>query len=170
MVSTLYLMIFYNYLMALTIYYLFASMASELPWTRCDPEWAGNETCFLMDNMMDNETNNNLSSLTQLYFEYLKLKSNWDWLLRNKLILPWCPCSNRVLNKSASLDEVNSIDWPLPLCLLLAWVIVFLTIIKGIESLGKVKKRIFFQRRRNVSIVFWFFRFLTSRPFFPIQF
>ena len=30
--------------MALTVYYLFASLQSQLPWTVCDPEWCDNTT------------------------------------------------------------------------------------------------------------------------------
>ncbi|RWS12352.1 Sodium-dependent nutrient amino acid transporter 1-like protein [Dinothrombium tinctorium] len=37
--STSYLTIFYNYLMALTLYYLFASFQNPLPWTVCNFEW-----------------------------------------------------------------------------------------------------------------------------------
>ena len=35
--------------MALTIYYLFASFQSQLPWTVCDPEWCDNTTAPIVN-------------------------------------------------------------------------------------------------------------------------
>ena len=46
--------------------------------------------------------------------------------------------SNNVLQLSSGIDEPGKIVWQLALCLLLAWLIVFLALIKGIKSLGKV--------------------------------
>lgn len=46
LVSTFFLTVFYNYIMAICLFYLFASMQSALPWTFCDSEWADNATCF----------------------------------------------------------------------------------------------------------------------------
>ena len=39
LISAAYTTIFYNYLMALSLYYLFASFSNPLPWTECDIEW-----------------------------------------------------------------------------------------------------------------------------------
>ena len=46
--------------------------------------------------------------------------------------------SNQVLNMSDGLENMGGISWRLALCLLLSWLIVFLVLIKGISSLGKV--------------------------------
>ena len=35
--------IYYNVVMAYTLYYMFASWQSVLPWTTCDSEWAVND-------------------------------------------------------------------------------------------------------------------------------
>jgi SNF family Na+-dependent transporter len=32
--------IYYNMIIGWSLYYLFASFTSELPWEKCDPEWA----------------------------------------------------------------------------------------------------------------------------------
>ncbi|KAK8720806.1 hypothetical protein OTU49_013096 [Cherax quadricarinatus] len=37
--------IYYNQLMAYSLYYMFGSFASEVPWARCDPNWA-DSNCF----------------------------------------------------------------------------------------------------------------------------
>ncbi len=43
-----------------------------------------------------------------------------------------------MLHKSAGLHEFGTLDWKLALSLFMAWVIVFLCLIKGIKSTGKV--------------------------------
>ena len=46
--------------------------------------------------------------------------------------------SNRVLHLTSNLGETGGVSWELSLCLLLAWLIVFLVLTKGIKTLGKV--------------------------------
>lgn len=47
--------------------------------------------------------------------------------------------SHRVLGKSSGLDDIGTVQPYLALTLLAAWVIVYLTLLKGIQSLGKVR-------------------------------
>jgi len=46
--------------------------------------------------------------------------------------------SRNVLNITSGLEHSGQVMWPLALCLLLSWMIVFFVLIKGISSLGKV--------------------------------
>lgn len=58
---------YYCSVMALTVFYLGASCQATLPWSECDPSWAGNETCnILLNATVENTTRINLA---QLYFE-----------------------------------------------------------------------------------------------------
>lgn len=43
------------------------------------------------------------------------------------------------LTSSSGLHDMGGIRWQLALCLLMAWVIVFFCLIKGIKSSGKVR-------------------------------
>ena len=43
-----------------------------------------------------------------------------------------------VLNESDGLDNMGVFQWKLTLCLLTAWIIIFLCLFKGIKSSGKV--------------------------------
>jgi len=43
-----------------------------------------------------------------------------------------------VLGLSAGIEETGEIRLPMALCLLLAWIIVFLCLCKGVQSSGKV--------------------------------
>ena len=45
---------------------------------------------------------------------------------------------NRVLRVSNGLDEPGPVNWDLALCLLLAWIICYLCVCKGVKSSGKV--------------------------------
>ena len=43
-----------------------------------------------------------------------------------------------MLNLSSGIDDMGEIRWQLVLCFLLAWILVFLCICKGVKSVGKV--------------------------------
>ncbi|EEC19600.1 sodium/chloride dependent amino acid transporter, putative [Ixodes scapularis] len=77
--STFYVTVSYNYIMALCLFYVFASMQSQLPWTHCDPEWS-DSNCF--DSRAANRSVLNSSSATssaEQYFQYVS--GNLSWFL-----------------------------------------------------------------------------------------
>ena len=41
---------------------------------------------------------------------------------------------------SPGVDEPGTVNWDLALCLLLAWILVYLCVCKGVKSSGKVSK------------------------------
>jgi len=45
---------------------------------------------------------------------------------------------NKVLRQSAGIQETGQPLWDLTLCLLLAWIVIFLCLAKGVKSSGKV--------------------------------
>lgn len=57
---------YYCSVMALTVFYFFASFRKTLPWAECDPSWAGEEICNILANGTENVTKINLPLL---YFE-----------------------------------------------------------------------------------------------------
>ena len=46
--------------------------------------------------------------------------------------------SNEVLQRSDGLEEISFLNWRLSLILFLTWIVIFLVLIKGVSSLGKV--------------------------------
>ena len=48
-------------------------------------------------------------------------------------------CSKGVLGISTGLTDINLIRWDLAGCLLLAWIIVYCALWKGVKSIGKVE-------------------------------
>lgn len=58
--------------MAVTFYYLFMSFQKELPWTYCNPEWAGRNVCQYVLNVTRHNKSleaNQVVNLPLLYFE-----------------------------------------------------------------------------------------------------
>lgn len=39
--------IYYNVIMSYTVHYMVSSFATEVPWSKCDPEWADMTTCYV---------------------------------------------------------------------------------------------------------------------------
>ncbi|KAL5005592.1 hypothetical protein ScPMuIL_016750 [Solemya velum] len=107
--------IYYNMVIAYCFRYLYASMTSDLPWESCDNDW---NTC-----------------------ECRVGTGNSSYInLRNATILK-CGMSffsNEVLQLSGGIGEVGTLVGPIVICYLVTWIIVFLVLIKGVKSLGKV--------------------------------
>ncbi|ESO85197.1 hypothetical protein LOTGIDRAFT_235858 [Lottia gigantea] len=141
--------IYYNVIMAYTLYYFFASMQTTLPWTECKPEWidciakrfkfpeycTGNETfdldlgeCRCTGNSSIDLVAETYTNCTQLNFTG-KPKSAAEFFFYEE-----------VIQRSAGLEPENLGYplWWLVLCMLLSWVVVVLCLIKGVKSSGKV--------------------------------
>lgn len=112
--STFYVTVSYNYIMALCLFYVFASMQSQLPWTHCDPEWS-DSNCF--DSRAANRSILNSSSATSSAEQYFQ---------------------RYVLRDSGGFTLPSVLDWRMALCFLLAWTCEALSTLRGIRSVGKV--------------------------------
>ncbi|XP_075458453.1 sodium- and chloride-dependent GABA transporter 2-like isoform X2 [Ascaphus truei] len=105
---------YYIIVLSWALFYLFNSFTSELPWASCNNTW-NTESCldFHKDNSTQNVTVNGTSSVIEF----------WE---------------RRVLSISDGIDNIGSLRWELALCLLLAWIICYFCIWKGVKSTGKV--------------------------------
>ncbi|KAK1160132.1 sodium- and chloride-dependent GABA transporter 1-like isoform X1 [Acipenser oxyrinchus oxyrinchus] len=101
---------YYNVIIAWALYYLFSSFQSTLPWQNCNNTWNIPENCS--SGFTGNATH--LQSASQQFFD------------------------RRVLQMSSGVDQPGQIRWELLGLLVLAWIIVYLCIFKGIKSTGKV--------------------------------
>ncbi|KAL8571105.1 hypothetical protein ACOMHN_010566 [Nucella lapillus] len=140
-VISLLVAVYYNVIMAYTLFYFFSSMQATLPWTKCQEGWENcvekrtrapdpcefNTTLFQQANLTCQCTGNDTIDLnyncTPVYttsVEYFFYKD--------------------VIEKSPGLEPENmgAPLWRLALCLLLSWIVVVLCLIKGIKSSGKV--------------------------------
>ncbi|KAF3828527.1 hypothetical protein GH733_001940 [Mirounga leonina] len=112
--------IYYNMIIAYVLFYLFASLTSNLPWEHCGNWW---NTDLCLEHRGSKDGNGalplNLTSTVSPSEEY------WSRYVLH-------------IQGSRGIGSPGEIRWNLCLCLLLAWVIVFLCILKGVKSSGKV--------------------------------
>ncbi|XP_046543832.1 sodium- and chloride-dependent glycine transporter 2-like [Haliotis rubra] len=112
--------IYYDVIIAWGLYYFFASMTDEVPWSKCSQceclNFGKNVTPGY-----DNATGINCTGWTgdpksssEIYYKEV------------------------VLQQTASIAETGEINWQVMLCNLLAWLIVLIVLARGIKSLGKV--------------------------------
>ncbi|XP_041359427.1 uncharacterized protein LOC121375829 [Gigantopelta aegis] len=161
------LSIYYNMVNAWAVYYLFTSMTSVLPWQLCTNPW-NTENCHENKFEVTNCLAINMSFVNTEEFMngsgscYSMLQ---DCQLHNKTQVAGCIGSLRdmfgdvvvilehyqnrtspseeffyrsMLDASPGLNSIGEIRWQLALCLLLCWGIVFVCLVKGIKSSGKI--------------------------------
>ncbi|XP_012670425.2 solute carrier family 6 member 22, tandem duplicate 2 [Clupea harengus] len=113
-VVVLYTGIYYIIILAWAFLYLFHSFSSELPWASCRNYW-NTENCFEYD--QTNLTEDTSVKTTSSVVEF------WE---------------RRILGLSRGIEELGVVRWDLALCLLLAWIICYFCVWKGVKSTGKV--------------------------------
>uniref|UniRef100_A0A8I3WC39 Transporter n=1 Tax=Callithrix jacchus TaxID=9483 RepID=A0A8I3WC39_CALJA len=112
--------IYYNMIIAYVLFYLFASLTSDLPWEHCG-NWWNTELC------LEHRGSKDGNGALPLNLTYTVSPSEEYW---SRYVLH--------IQGSQGIGSPGEIRWNLCLCLLLAWVIVFLCILKGVKSSGKV--------------------------------
>ena len=140
LVATFFVSIYYNVIIAWAIHYLFSGMAAKLPWSDCGDfnstrcldanvtAAAENVTCAIDNSSasgspdikpygyMPDMSSKNYSA-PEYYFNHVVLGLDME-------TITW--------------DNFGGLQWPLVGCLFAAWVIVGGSLIKGVQSSGKV--------------------------------
>jgi solute carrier family 6 amino acid transporter-like protein 5/7/9/14 len=147
--------IYYNVIIMYTLYYMFASFTAKLPWIGCGNAWNTVNCSEIVTDCLNAGglvTNNNtcerISELSQTELDMYNITMGSDGMYdTSKYTVPFKDSRTRpseeywqrqVLQVSSGLEETGTIIWQLLLCLLLAWIIIYLCLIKGIKSSGKV--------------------------------
>ncbi|XP_035482308.1 sodium- and chloride-dependent GABA transporter ine [Scophthalmus maximus] len=99
---------YYNVVITWALYYLFSSFQAQLPWQSCNNTWN-------TPNCSDHATNSSYSSTASQ--EFFK---------------------NKMLQQTNGVEESGGMRWELFLILILAWILIYLCIFKGVNSTGKV--------------------------------
>ncbi|XP_033099510.1 sodium- and chloride-dependent GABA transporter ine-like [Anneissia japonica] len=108
---------YYNVIMAWALFYLVASFSSELPWDSCENEW-NTEKCFsLSDYKMLNDTTEKPSDTVSSTEEYF---------------------NHRVLKLTGGIEDFGEVQWEVFGFLVLAWIMVYFCLCKGLKTSGKV--------------------------------
>ncbi|NXO49055.1 SC6A9 protein, partial [Aramus guarauna] len=124
MVVSTYIGIYYNVVICIAFYYFFVSMTHVLPWTYCSNAWNTPDCTGVLDG--------NLSSRAAINFTHLLNATQ-------KRTSPSEEYWRRyVLDLSDDIGNLGEVRLPLLGCLSVSWVVVFLCLIKGVKSSGKV--------------------------------
>ncbi|KAH7974376.1 hypothetical protein HPB49_014574 [Dermacentor silvarum] len=150
--------IYYNVILAYALLYAYYSCYKVLPWSFCDPAWA-DENCYVRGA----NARVPCSRVDRELFETFEHANSTDkdavpvkWLdkvvmVENKTYrVALANCTNatepatqqffwkHVVNLSDGIDNLGEVQPKLLVCLLIAWICIFLCVFKGIKSSGKV--------------------------------
>ncbi|XP_017549410.1 sodium- and chloride-dependent GABA transporter 2-like isoform X2 [Pygocentrus nattereri] len=107
---------YYIIVLAWAIFYLYYSFSWDLPWSSCCNSW-NLDTCMEFQRKNDSANFTLTANATSPVIEF------WE---------------RRVLRLSPGIDQMGSVNWDLALCLLIAWIMCYFCIWKGVKSTGKV--------------------------------
>nr|KAF6508131.1 solute carrier family 6 member 9 [Rousettus aegyptiacus] len=130
MVVSTYIGIYYNVIICIAFYYFFSSMTHVLPWAYCNNPWNSPDCAGVLD--ASNLTNGSQPATPP---------SNLSHLL-NRTLQRTSPSEEYwrlyVLKLSNDIGNFGEVRLPLLGCLGVSWVVVFLCLIRGVKSSGKV--------------------------------
>ncbi|XP_019406566.1 PREDICTED: sodium- and chloride-dependent glycine transporter 2 [Crocodylus porosus] len=137
--------IYYNIILCYTLFYLFASFVPVLPWASCNNPWNTPDckdknkllldSCIIGDHPKIQIKNSTfcMSAYPNLTMVNFTSQGNKTFVSGSEEYFKYF-----VLKISAGIEYPGEIRWPLVLSLFLAWVIVYLSLAKGIKTSGKV--------------------------------
>ncbi|EDV20630.1 uncharacterized protein TRIADDRAFT_64302 [Trichoplax adhaerens] len=131
--------IYYNVIIAWCYYFVFASMQDPLPWSKCNQTW-NDAKCYERVRICDSNDSVTTvattvaATVTGAAKQVIPCVSN-----TTKVETPseqyW---NHHVLEISNGIGELGTVRWHLALCLLLAWIVIYFCVFKGVKSSGKV--------------------------------
>ncbi|XP_076352499.1 sodium- and chloride-dependent glycine transporter 1-like [Tachypleus tridentatus] len=132
--------IYYNMILAWSLFYLFSSFTSQLPWSSCENWWNTN-ACRRFDTK--NCTTHNGTVLANGTCILRQMVSSEEWSVLSNSTDNTKMASdeyfhNFVLDLTEGLHDLGSIKWQLALCLLACWVLIFFCLVRGVKTIGKV--------------------------------
>lgn len=110
--------IYYNLIIAWCLLYMFESFRKQVPWKHCGNKW-NTPLCA--------ETKSDLNCSALGFAAGCKTTSPSEEFF-----------NRHILRITDSISDMGSVSWQIVLCLILAWIIVYLCLIKGVASSGKV--------------------------------
>ena len=115
--ASCYICTYYNVITGWTLFYIFKGLTSELPWSSCTDKSS--------IHCRDNFTDTNDKNVSDIY----AVEPCEDFFLAQMLGLD---------KQKYNWENYGTFRWQMVLCLLGAWLIIGLSLIKGIKSSGKV--------------------------------
>ncbi|KAJ8261723.1 hypothetical protein GJAV_G00157650 [Gymnothorax javanicus] len=126
------------HILVLALFYLFNSLKNPLPWTTCDHSW-NTENCGKGSNVRADVVP--LYNFNNTFANFNASGPEWDPFgikLPEEEYLWNYVFGGRELSFPSASIELGGIRWELLRCLLLAWVLCYFFIWKGVKFIGKV--------------------------------
>ncbi|CAF3375638.1 unnamed protein product [Rotaria sp. Silwood1] len=115
LIINLYVLSYYNTIIAWSVHYGIASFRAIVPWTFCNNEW-NTPLCYSLHDKRTLIVSHNAScSSADEYFERRMLKSHL----------------------SPSINQLGSLQWELVGCSMIVFLLIYLSIFKGVKTAGK---------------------------------
>ena len=115
LIINLYVLSYYNTIIAWSVHYCLASFRAIVPWTFCKNEWNTPHCYSLHDQQTLKIIHNASCSSADEYFERRMLKSHL----------------------SPSINQLGSLQWELVGCSMIVFLLIYLSIFKGVKTAGK---------------------------------
>lgn len=115
LIINLYVLSYYNTIIAWSVHYCLASFRAIVPWTFCSNPWNTNFCYSLHEKKAFNVSQNTSCSSTDEYFERRMLQSH----------------------RSSGIHELGSLQWELVGCSVIVFFLIYLSIFKGVKTAGK---------------------------------
>ncbi|XP_033724868.1 sodium- and chloride-dependent GABA transporter 1-like [Pecten maximus] len=128
--------IYYNVIIAWTLYYLVNCFTLHLPWSSCDNIW-NTENCYSRTYGLASMTGNTSSYNTSIP-EDQNLKTNVTLSSNDSKTATEEFWTYNVLQLTDGIETMGTLRWQLLLCNFSVCVIVFLCVFKGIKLSGKI--------------------------------
>ncbi|XP_068458303.1 sodium- and chloride-dependent glycine transporter 1 isoform X1 [Clinocottus analis] len=133
MVVSTYIGIYYNVVICIAFYYFFMSMTNLLPWTYCNNPWNTPDCSgvlgggrYQLNASLANATTSLVAGVAEVVNRTKRTSPSEEY---------W---KHYVLNISDDIGSFGEVRLPLLGCLAVSWFVVFLCLIKGVKSSGKV--------------------------------
>ncbi|XP_077983175.1 sodium-dependent noradrenaline transporter-like [Glandiceps talaboti] len=120
-----YVALYYNVIIAWSIYFLFSSFTKILPWTTCENSW---NSVYCYDGSYNYSEVDVGDGKTEIISSDNGVSPAEEFYERGVL----------EMHKSDGIDDLGIVKWQLSLCLLATIVIVYFALWKGVRSSGKV--------------------------------
>lgn len=132
--------IYYNMIIGWTLFYFFDSFRSDLQWQYCHHDF-NTKDCFsdvMYRKCKEENATNIFANRTCFNATYAAANNFTDMLTGKRVSAPEEYLNHYMLGKSKSFEDFGNIRWPLMVSLLGAWIVVVLSLIKGIKTSGRV--------------------------------
>lgn len=140
--------VYYNVIIAWCLYYLFESFRSIVPWKTCN-NWWNTPACRTAESLNENQGITNSSQLNSTINSCIN--GTITRLVNGSSVVANCTTvevkttmpseeywDHYVLRITDDMSKMGDIRWQLLLTLILAWILVYFCLWKGIKSSGKV--------------------------------